>query len=98
MTGYNILNRPGRKKTLFSVCLVFLTALAFFYINSARMNDFTSLITDASLQYQAQGVIKDYTTDVKIDNNTSLIFALKATIPQETLTSTEQITYLDNYN
>lgn len=93
MTGYNILNRPGRKKTLFSLCLVFLTALAFFYINSARMDDFTSLITDASLQYQAQGVMRDYTTGVKLEDNTPLSFTIKATIPQGTLASTEQITY-----
>ena len=93
MTGYNILNRPGRKKTLFSLCLVFLTAFAFFYINSARMDGFTSLITDASLQYQTQGIMKDYTTDVKLEDNTPLTFTIKATIPQGTLASTEQITY-----
>ena len=93
MTGYNILNRPGKKKTLFSFCLVFLTALAFFYINSARLNDFTSLITDVSLQYQVQGVMKDYTADVKLEDNTPLTFTLKATIPQGTLAKAEQITY-----
>lgn len=32
MKGYNILNRPGRKKTLFSFCLVFLMAIAFFIL------------------------------------------------------------------
>ena len=93
MKGYNILNRPGRKKTLFSFCLVFLMAIAFFYINSARMDDFTSLITDASLQYQVEGVMKDYTTDVKLEDNTPLTFTIKATVPQGTLASTQQITY-----
>lgn len=93
MKGYNILNRPGRKKTLFSFCLVFLMAIAFFYINSARMDDFTSLITDASLQYQVEGVMKDYTTDVKLEDNTTLTFTIKATVPQGTLASTQQITY-----
>ena len=93
MKGYNILNRPGRKKTLFSFCLVFLMAIAFFYINNARMDDFTSLITDASLQYQVEGVMKDYTTDVKLEDNTPLTFTIKATVPQGTLASTQQITY-----
>ena len=91
MTGYNILNRPGKKKTLFSFCLVFLTALAFFYINSARLNDFTSLITDVSLQYQVQGVMKDYTADVKLEDNTPLTFTLKATIPQGTLAKADYL-------
>jgi len=52
MTDYNILNKPGRKKMLLSFCLVFLVAIAFFYINSARMDDFTSLITEVTLQYE----------------------------------------------
>ena len=87
MTGYNILNKPGRKKTLLSFCLVFLTAIAFFYINSARMDDFTSLITDVTLQYENKGVMKDYSSDIKLEDNTSLTFTIKATIPQGTLAS-----------
>ncbi len=89
MTDYNILNKPGRKKMLLSFCLVFLVAIAFFYINSARMDDFTSLITEVTLQYETQGVMKDYTSDIKLENHTALTFTIKATIPQGTLASIE---------
>lgn len=71
--------------------LVFLTAIAFFYINSARMDDFTSLITDATVQYQNNGVMKDYTADVHLEDNTPLSFLIKATIPQGTLASIENV-------
>lgn len=89
MTDYNILNKPGRKKMLLSFCLVFLMAIAFFYINSARMDDFTSLITDVTLQYETQGVMKDYTSNIKLEDHTALTFTIKATIPQGTLASIE---------
>ena len=91
MTEYNILNKPGRKKMMLFFCLVFLTAIAFFYINSARMDDFTSLITDATVQYQNNGVMKDYTADVHLEDNTPLSFLIKATVPQGTLASIENV-------
>lgn len=91
MTEYNILNKPGRKKMMLFFGLVFLTAIAFFYINSARMDDFTSLITDATVQYQNNGVMKDYTADVHLEDNTPLSFLVKATIPQGTLASIENV-------
>ena len=91
MTEYNILNKPGRKKTMLFFGLVFLTALAFFYINSARMDDFTSLITDTTVQYQNNGVMKDYTADVHLEDNTPLSFLIKATVPQGTLASIENV-------
>lgn len=89
MTEYNILNKPGRKKMMLFFGLVFLTAIAFFYINSSRMDDFTSLITDATVQYQNNGVMKDYTADVHLEDNTPLSFFIKATVPQGTLASIE---------
>lgn len=91
MTEYNILNKPGRKKMMLFFGLVFLTAIAFFYINSARMDDFTSLITDATVQYQNNGVMKDYTADVYLEDNTPLSFLIKATVPQGTLASIENV-------
>lgn len=91
MTEYNILNKPGRKKMMLFFGLFFLTAIAFFYINSARMDDFTSLITDATVQYQNNGVMKDYTADVHLEDNTPLSFLIKATIPQGTLASIENV-------
>lgn len=91
MTEYNILNKPGRKKIMLFFGLVFLTAIAFFYINSARMDDFTSLITDATVQYQNNGVMKDYTADVHLEDNTPLSFFIKATVPQGTLASIENV-------
>lgn len=91
MTEYNILNKPGRKKLMLFFCLVFLTAVAFFFINSARMDDFTSLITDTTVQYQDNGVMKDYTTDVHLEDGTPLSFLIKATVPQGTLASIENV-------
>lgn len=91
MTEYNILNKPGRKKMMLFFGLVVLTAIAFFYINSARMDDFTSLITDATVQYQNNGVMKDYTADVHLEDNTPLSFLIKATVPQGTLASIENV-------
>lgn len=91
MTEYNILNKPGRKKMMLFFGLVFLTAIAFFYINSARMDDFTSLITDVTVQYQNNGVMKDYTADVHLEDNTPLSFLIKATVPQGTLASIENV-------
>lgn len=91
MTEYNILNKPGRKKMMLFFGLVFLTAIAFFYINSARMDDFTSLITDATVQYQNNGVMKDYTADVHLEDNTPLSFLIKASVPQGTLASIENV-------
>ena len=91
MTEYNILNKPGRKKMMLFFGLVFLTAIAFFYINSARMDDFTSLITDTTVQYQNNGVMKDYTADVHLEDNTPLSFLIKATVPQGTLASIENV-------
>ncbi len=91
MTEYNILNKPGRKKMMLFFGLFFLTAIAFFYINSARMDDFTSLITDTTVQYQNNGVMKDYTADVHLEDNTPLSFLIKATIPQGTLASIENV-------
>lgn len=91
MTEYNILNKPGRKKIMLFFGLVFLTAIAFFYINSARMDDFTSLITDTTVQYQNNGVMKDYTADVHLEDNTPLSFLIKATVPQGTLASIENV-------
>lgn len=55
------------------------------------MDDFTSLITDATVQYQNNGVMKDYTADVHLEDNTPLSFLIKATIPQGTLASTENV-------
>jgi len=91
MTEYNILNKPGRKKMMLFFGLVFLTAIAFFYINSARMDDFTSLITDTTVQYQNNGVMKDYTADVHLEDNTPLSFLIKATVPQGTLALIENV-------
>lgn len=91
MTEYNILNKPGRKKMMLFFGLVFLTAIAFFYINSARMDDFTSLITDTTVQYQNNGVMKDYTADVHLEDNTPLSFLIKASVPQGTLASIENV-------
>ena len=91
MTEYNILNRSGRKKIMMFFWLGFLTAIAFFYLNNARMDDFTSLITDATVQYQNNGIMKDYTADVHLEDNTPLSFFIKATVPQGTLASIENV-------
>lgn len=55
------------------------------------MDDFTSLITDTTVQYQNNGVMKDYTADVHLEDNTPLSFLIKATIPQGTLASIENV-------
>ena len=90
MTDFNILNKPGRKKMLLFFCLVFLAAIAFFYINSARMDDFTSLMTDTTLQYQEEGSMKDYTTDIYLKDQTPLSITIKATLPKGTLARIEE--------
>lgn len=76
MTDYNILNKPGRKKMLLSFYLFFLWLLRSFNINSARMDDFTSLITDVTLQYETQGVMKDYTSDITLEDHTALTLTI----------------------
>lgn len=56
--------------------IVFLVAVAFFYIISARMDDFTSLITDVTLQYETQSVMKDYTSDITLEDHKALTFTI----------------------
>lgn len=87
MTQYN---RMNRKKIMFIFCMALIIATSFFYLNNARMDDFTSLITDTTLQYQEEGAMKDYTSDVELKDNTPLSFTIKATIPQGTLASIEE--------
>lgn len=86
MTKYNPINR---KKIMFIFGMALIIATTFFYINHARMDDFTSLITDATIQYQEEGAMKDYTSDVELKDNTPLSISIKATVPQGTLASTE---------
>lgn len=86
MTKYNTINR---KKIMFIFGMALIIATTFFYINHARMDDFTSLITDATIQYQEEGTMKDYTSDVELKDNTPLSISIKATVPQGTLASTE---------
>ena len=86
MTKYNAINR---KKIMFIFGMALIIATTFFYINHARMDDFTSLITDATIQYQEEGAMKDYTSDVELKDNTPLSISIKATVPQGTLASTE---------
>lgn len=86
MTKYNTINR---KKIMFIFGMALIIATTFFYINHARMDDFTSLITDATIQYQEEGAMKDYTSDVELKDNTPLSISIKATVPQGTLASTE---------
>lgn len=87
MTQYNRINR---KKIMFIFGMVLIIATSFFYLNHARMDDFTSLITDTTLQYQEEGAMKDYTSDVHLKDNTPLSITIKATIPQGTLASIEE--------
>ena len=54
------------------------------------MDDFTSLITDTTVQYQEEGAMKDYTADVHLKDNTPLSITIKAAIPQGTLASIEE--------
>lgn len=86
MIKYNTINR---KKIMFIFGMALIIATTFFYINHARMDDFTSLITDATIQYQEEGAMKDYTSDVELKDNTPLSISIKATVPQGTLASTE---------
>ena len=76
---------------MFIFGMVLIIATSFFYLNNARMDDFTSLITDTTVQYQNNGVMKDYTADVHLEDNTPLSFLIKATIPQGTLASIENV-------
>ncbi|WP_295252608.1 hypothetical protein [uncultured Catenibacterium sp.] len=48
MRKYNTINR---KKIVFIFGMVLLIATSFFYLNNARMDDFTSLMTDTTIQY-----------------------------------------------
>lgn len=84
MTKYNTINR---KKIMFIFGVALIIATTFFYINHARMDDFTSLITDTTIQYQEEGAMKDYTSDVELKDNTPLSISIKATVPQGTLAS-----------
>ena len=46
MRKYNGINR---KKIMFIFGMVLIIATSFFYLNNARMDDFTSLMTDTTL-------------------------------------------------
>ena len=70
--------------------MVLIIATSFFYLNNARMDDFTSLITDTTVQYQEEGAMKDYTADVHLKDNTPLSITIKAAIPQGILSSIEE--------
>ncbi|MEF2844461.1 MAG: Cna B-type domain-containing protein [Catenibacterium sp.] len=83
-------NGIKRKKIMFIFGMVLIIATSFFYLNNARMDDFTSLITDTTVQYQEEGAMKDYTTDVHLKDNTPLSITIKAAIPQGTLASIEE--------
>lgn len=87
MRKYNGINR---KKIMFIFGMVLIIATSFFYLNNARMDDFTSLITDTTVQYQEEGSMKDYTADVHLKDNTPLSITIKAAIPQGTLASIEE--------
>lgn len=67
---------------MFIFGMVLIIATSFFYLNNARMDDFTSLITDTTVQYQEEGAMKDYTTDVHLKDNIPLSIIIKAAIPQ----------------
>lgn len=75
---------------MFIFGMVLTIATSFFYLNNARMDDFTSLITDTTVQYQEEGSMKDYTTDVCLKDQTPLSITIKATLPKETLASIEE--------
>lgn len=83
-------NGINRKKIMFIFGMVLIIATSFFYLNNARMDDFTSLITDTTVQYQEEGAMKDYTADVHLKDNTPLSITIKAAIPQGTLASIEE--------
>lgn len=87
MRKYNGINR---KKIMFIFGMVLIIATSFFYLNNARMDDFTSLITDTTVQYQEEGAMKDYTTDVYLKDQTPLSITIKATLPKGTLATIEE--------
>lgn len=87
MRKYNGINR---KKIMFIFGMVLIIATSFFYLNNARMDDFTSLITDTTVQYQEEGSMKDYTTDVYLKDQTPLSITIKATLPKGTLATIEE--------
>lgn len=70
--------------------MVLIIATSFFYLNNARMDDFTSLITDTTVQYQEEGAMKDYTTAVYLKDQTPLSITIKATLPKGTLARIEE--------
>ena len=76
---------------MFIFGMVLIIATSFFYLNNARMDDFTSLMTDTTLQYQEEGSMKDYTTDVYLKDQTPLSITIKATLPKGTLARIEEI-------
>lgn len=75
---------------MFIFGMVLIIATSFFYLNNARMDDFTSLITDTTVQYQEEGSMKDYTTDVYLKDQTPLSITIKATLPKGTLATIEE--------
>ncbi len=87
MRKYNGINR---KKIMFIFGMVLIIATSFFYLNNARMDDFTSLMTDTTVQYQEEGAMKDYTTDVYLKDQTPLSITIKATLPKGTLATIEE--------
>ena len=87
MRKYNTINR---KKIVFIFGMVLLLATSFFYLNNARMDDFTSLMTDTTIQYQEEGAMKDYNTDVHLKDHTPLSITIKATLPKGTLASIDE--------
>lgn len=87
MRKYNGINR---KKIMFIFGMVLIIATSFFYLNNARMDDFTSLITDTTVQYQEEGAMKDYTTAVYLKDQTPLSITIKATLPKGTLATIEE--------
>lgn len=87
MRKYNGINR---KKIMFIFGMVLIIATSFFYLNNARMDDFTSLMTDTTVQYQEEGSMKDYTTDVYLKDQTPLSITIKATLPKGTLARIEE--------
>ena len=78
------------EKIMFIFGMVLIIATSFFYLNNARMDDFTSLMTDTTLQYQEEGSMKDYTTDVYLKDQTPLSITIKATLPKGTLARIEE--------
>lgn len=83
-------NGIKRKKIMFIFGMVLIIATSFFYLNNARMDDFTSLITDTTVQYQEEGAMKDYTADVHLKDQTPLSITIKAALPKGTLARIEE--------